>query len=158
MENCGAVRFSCPDDEVRRYLVCLKYWTLNLNPLLVYPKVLSPPNFIILVLVVGKSCSCGYAAKEAKRFKKGSGGGAEAQTELDSQLAGLQAAAFKVIAGLALHRPVSPDDGVRRYLVYLEHWTLNLNPLMVYPKVLFPPNLSVNPCKQNSLSSVHRHP
>ena len=25
-----------PDDEVWRYLVCLKYWTLNLRPLMVY--------------------------------------------------------------------------------------------------------------------------
>ena len=50
--------------------------------------------------------SCGCAAKEAKRFKKGSGG-AEAHMELGSQLAGLQATAFKVIAVLALHRPVS---------------------------------------------------
>ena len=26
----------------------------------------------------------------------------------------------------------TPDDKVRRYLVYLEYWTLNLRPLMVY--------------------------
>ena len=46
--------FSCsrssrlfPDDEARRCLVYLKYWTLNLNPLMVYPNVLFPPNFII---------------------------------------------------------------------------------------------------------------
>ena len=36
-----------PRCEIRRYLVYLKYWTLNLRPLMVYPKVLSPPNFII---------------------------------------------------------------------------------------------------------------
>ena len=29
-----------PVAEVRMYLVCLKYWTLNLRPLMVYPKVL----------------------------------------------------------------------------------------------------------------------
>ena len=38
---------SLPDDKVRRYLVYLKYWTLNPRPLMVYPKVLFPPNFII---------------------------------------------------------------------------------------------------------------
>ena len=30
-----------------------------------------------------------------------------------------------------------------RGLVYLKFWTLNLRPLMVYPKVLFPPNLTM---------------
>ena len=30
----------------------LKYWTLNLMPLMVYPKVQLPPHFIILALVV----------------------------------------------------------------------------------------------------------
>ena len=39
---------SPPDDEVGRYLVYLKYWTLNLMPVMVYPKVLLPPNFISL--------------------------------------------------------------------------------------------------------------
>ena len=43
-----AVSVQVPDDNVRRYLVYLKYWTLNLMPLMVYPKVLSPPNSIIL--------------------------------------------------------------------------------------------------------------
>ena len=37
-----------PDDKVWRYLVYLKYWTLNLRPLMVYPEVLFPPNFVIL--------------------------------------------------------------------------------------------------------------
>ena len=37
-----------PDDKVRRYLVYLKYWALNLRPLMAYPKVLYRPNFIIL--------------------------------------------------------------------------------------------------------------
>ena len=37
----------CPDDKVRRYFVYLKYWTLNLRHLMVYPKVLFPPSFII---------------------------------------------------------------------------------------------------------------
>ena len=36
-----------PDDTVRRKLVSLKYWILNLMPLMVYPKVLFPPNFVI---------------------------------------------------------------------------------------------------------------
>ena len=38
-----------PDNEVQRYLVYLKYWTLNLRPLVVYSEVLFPPNFIIKV-------------------------------------------------------------------------------------------------------------
>ena len=42
---------SCPDDKVRRHLVYLKYWTLNPNLLLVYPKVLLPPRFIIKALL-----------------------------------------------------------------------------------------------------------
>ena len=36
-----------------------------------------------------------------------------------------------------------PDAKVRMYLVYLKCWTLNLMPLMVYPKVLFHPNFSI---------------
>ena len=32
---------------------------------------------------------------------------------------------------------------VRMYLVYLQFWTLNLRPLMVYPKVLFPPKFGI---------------
>ena len=36
-----------PDDKVRRYLVKLEYLTLILTPLVVYSKVLFPPNFII---------------------------------------------------------------------------------------------------------------
>ena len=36
-----------------------------------------------------------------------------------------------------------PNAEDRRYLVYLEYWMLNFRPLMVYPKVLFPPNFSI---------------
>ena len=36
-----------------------------------------------------------------------------------------------------------PDAKVRMYLVYLKYWTLNLMPLMVYPKVLFHPNFTI---------------
>ena len=31
-----------PNDKVPKYLVCFKYWTL-----MVYPRVIFPPNFII---------------------------------------------------------------------------------------------------------------
>ena len=41
----------CPDDKVQRYLVYLKYCTLNLKPLMVYPTVQLPPNFIIKALL-----------------------------------------------------------------------------------------------------------
>ena len=34
------------------------------------------------------------------------------------------------------------DAKVRVYMVYLKYYTLNLRPLMVYPKVLFRPNFS----------------
>ena len=37
----------------------------------------------------------------------------------------------------------SPDAEVWMYLVYLKNWTLNLMPLIVYPKVLFHPNFSI---------------
>ena len=37
----------CPDAKVRMYLVYLKYRTLNLMPLMVYPTVLFHPNFSI---------------------------------------------------------------------------------------------------------------
>ena len=40
------------DCKVQRYLVYLQYWTLNLRPLMVYPKVLFPPTFIIIELSV----------------------------------------------------------------------------------------------------------
>ena len=40
---------------------------------------------------------------------------------------------------------ISPDDKVRRHLVYLKYWTLNINPLLVYPEVRFPPNFIINP-------------
>ena len=33
---------------VWRYMVYLEYWTQNLMPLMVYPKLPLPPNFIIL--------------------------------------------------------------------------------------------------------------
>ena len=36
-----------------------------------------------------------------------------------------------------------PDDKVRWYLVYLKYSTLNLKPLMVCPKVLFPLNFII---------------
>ena len=39
-----------------------------------------------------------------------------------------------------LFRLRSLDDKIRRDLVYLQSWTLNLRPLMVSPKVLLPPN------------------
>ena len=45
-----------------------------------------------------------------------------------------------------------PDARVRIYLVYLKYWTLNLMPLMVYPKVLFHPNFSIKALAGNSLS------
>ena len=37
---------------------------------------------------------------------------------------------------------ICPDGKVQRHLVYFKYWTLNLMPPMVYPEVLFPPNLS----------------
>ena len=43
-------------------------------------------------------------------------------------------------------RPVGllpPDAKVRMFLVYLKYWTLNLIPLMVYPKVLFHPMFNI---------------
>ena len=41
------------------------------------------------------------------------------------------------------HRPSNdPDDKVRRYLVYLKYWTLNLMHVMVYP-VLLPPTFTI---------------
>ena len=36
-----------PDAKVRMYVVYLKYWTLSLMHLVVYPKVLFHPNFSI---------------------------------------------------------------------------------------------------------------
>ena len=49
---------------------------------------------------------------------------------------------------------LAPDDKVRRYLVYLKYWTLSLNPLMVYPKVLFRPYFIINWACMNSLYLV----
>ena len=47
-----------PDDYFRRYLVYLKYRTLNLMPLMVYPRVLLPPIFIILACdSIADACS-----------------------------------------------------------------------------------------------------
>ena len=46
--------YLAPDDKPWRYLVYPKYWTLNLRPLMVYPKVLFPPNFIILPTWLGR--------------------------------------------------------------------------------------------------------
>ena len=53
------------DDRVRRYLVHLKYWTLNLRPLMICPKVLSPPNFIIKVFLSEHKANhpCTYGMK-----------------------------------------------------------------------------------------------
>ena len=38
---------TCTDAKVRMNLVYLKYWTLNLVPLMVYPQVIFHPNFSI---------------------------------------------------------------------------------------------------------------
>ena len=48
---------AAPDDKVQRYLVYLKYRTLNLNPLMVYPKVLIPPRFIFKAVQPGQPVS-----------------------------------------------------------------------------------------------------
>ena len=48
------------DSNIRGCLVYLKYWTLNLNPGMVYPKVLSPPNFIILASVAQHTLNLVY--------------------------------------------------------------------------------------------------
>ena len=41
--------------------------------------------------------------------------------------------------------------------MYLKYWTLNLNPLMVFPKVLYPPNFIINRTKANTLDyCLHR--
>ena len=45
----GKIRYEIQDARDRLYLVHLKYWTLNLMPLMVYPKVLFHPNFSIKV-------------------------------------------------------------------------------------------------------------
>ena len=37
----------------------------------------------------------------------------------------------------------TPDAKIRMYLVYFKYWTMNLMPLMVYPKVLLHPNFSI---------------
>ena len=41
---CNQDKKLSPDAKVRMYLVYLKYWTLNLKPLVVYPEVLFHPN------------------------------------------------------------------------------------------------------------------
>ena len=45
----------------------------------------------------------------------------------------------------------NPDDNIQRYLVYFKYWTLNLTPLMVYPRVLFPPSFINKDAKAASL-------
>ena len=52
---------NCPDDKVRMCWVYLKYWTLNHRPLMVYPKVLFPPNFIIKARGVEGHLLAGHA-------------------------------------------------------------------------------------------------
>ena len=55
------------------------------------------------------------------------------------------AGAFLRLAALcnSVSAGTRPDAEVRMHLVYLKHWTLNLMPLMVYPKVLFHLNFSI---------------
>ena len=48
-----------------------------------------------------------------------------------------------------------PDAKVQMCLVYLKHWTLNLMPLMVYPKVLFHINFTIKGLR-NSTQSLLR--
>ena len=51
---------------------------------------------------------------------------------------------YWIIAGeiqAAQQAQSSPDESLE--VVYLKYWTLNLRPLMVYPKVLFPPNFII---------------
>ena len=45
-----------------------------------------------------------------------------------------------------------PDNKVRRYLVNLEYWTLNLRLLLVYHKLLFPSNNIIKALSAESLS------
>ena len=47
VSECAAGEAVAPDAEVRMYLVYLKYWTLNLTPLMVYTKVLFHLNISI---------------------------------------------------------------------------------------------------------------
>ena len=46
---------------------------------------------------------------------------------------------------------LSPHAELWMDLVYLKYWTLNLMPLVVYPKNLFPPNFSIKE------SITHQH-
>ena len=64
-----------PDDKVWRYLVYLKYWTLNFRPLMVYPEVLFPPNFIIKGNRTHSLSICQMTEAE-QRFDLESGGSA----------------------------------------------------------------------------------
>ena len=50
----------------------------------------------------------------------------------------------------------SPDDKVKRYLVYLKYWTLNLRPLMLCPEVLFPPNFIIKGQERGTLDIAQR--
>ena len=61
--------------------------------------------------------------------------------------------------GMAHPQGTVQGDGVHdnakvwRYFVYLKYWTLNFRPLMVYTKVLFPPNFGIK-AKIPSLTSI----
>ena len=73
-----AAHLGSPDDNVRRYSVHLKYRTLNLRPLMVCPKGLIPPNFIIKVLLQVFPCGacvqlltdCADTSRAKKEEKK----------------------------------------------------------------------------------------
>ena len=54
---------------------------------------------------------------------------------------------------------MSPDAKVWMYLVYFKYWTLNLIPLMVYPKVIFRPMFSIKADVSNAqviINSTYR--
>ena len=55
----------------------------------------------------------------------------------------LDAEPGRCVATFPLELRNIPDAEDRVYLVYLKYWTLNLNPLMVYPKVLFHPIFNI---------------
>ena len=52
----------------------------------------------------------------------------------------------------------SVDIDSQRYLVYLKYWTLNLRPLMVYPKVLYIQTLSSGECEGANLVVLDQDP
>ena len=150
-------------ESIVEYLVYLKYWVLNLRPLMVYPKVRVPPNFTIW------DCAPGNLDLNVLCVLR------QIRESIVEYLVYLKYWVLNLRPLMVYPKVLVPPnftiwdcapgnldlkvlcflrqirESIVEYLVYLKYWVLNLGPLMVYPKVLVPPNFTIWDCAPGNL-------